>query len=171
MFTMGDTPIRVDGAKTRYFSDKTSLQAASDDVLAAHHALGRMYGSTTAEEFSAAAAEFLDATRAVTQTLARDSRADDVSAVMRRAFELDASTLITAATVRMTRLARGSGPHSLPAHDSSSQREVRPAPAKARPEDFYFAGFDRHPAIHVCAEFLERVTSALDKAKRVVQSD
>lgn len=153
---------------TRYFSDRASLELASDDVLAAHHAFGRMCGSTTAAEFADAAAAFLDATRAVAQTLARDSRADDVSTVMQQVFELEASELVTAAGVRGPRIARGSGPHVIPTSDGEylAQRASTPPP-RVRPEELYFEGFDRYPAIHVCAEFLERITAALDKAKRV----
>jgi hypothetical protein len=36
---------------------------------------------------------------------------------------------------------------------------------KPRPEDFYFEGADKLPAIVMCAEYLERVTSLLDQSK------
>ena len=37
--------------------------------------------------------------------------------------------------------------------------------AKPRPDDFYFEGVDKLPAIQLCSEYLDRVTELLDQSK------
>jgi hypothetical protein len=135
----------------------STLQRASEHSMKAHRALGRMSASATLAEFTDAAAELIASLREISsslETLAKNDR--------RRAFAawfakhgLHSELLKIPATpaVYISRLPRARGSEPPPIRGSMA-------------EDFYFEGADKRPAIQLCAEFLERVTTVLDQTKR-----
>jgi hypothetical protein len=161
----------------------SSLDVAAAHSLNAHRALGRMSACTSVADFSEAAIELMAAARGISQTLTLLARLTAIdSSERRRAFtgwfaaqalsvlqhpmhaEVHGSSLEPPA-VYLSRIARGS--------DHPPIREAtmlaRMAAMKPRPEDFYFEGVDKRPAIEMCSEYLERVTSLLDQSRQAMK--
>ena len=156
------------------------LEIAAAQALQAHVALGKMSACTTVAEFAEAATEFMSAARGVSQSVAWLARTNAVDASERRRgfsawFALSARELLVhpvqselqqqQPSVYVSRLARGSGHPPI--------REAMTLPTivavKPKPEDFYFEGVDKRPAIELCAEYLERVTNLLDESKQAIK--
>jgi hypothetical protein len=146
------------------------LSVATAKALRAHHALGCLATCSSAAEFADRAKELIALTRAVSQAIARIREESELH-VSRRAFSewlgvqlghLQRHPFETVASppVYAARLARGSGP---PPFDGVAIGRVPTAPQ--RPEDFFFEGFDKRPALELCAEYLERVTRVLDETR------
>lgn len=157
------------------------LDDAATHSLTAHRALGRMSACTSATEFSDAAAELLTAARGISQSIAAVARAVASDGSNRRRafaawFATQVSTVLShpmqsevqkqeMTAVYMSRLARGSG--SPPIREALTL--ARMASLRPRPEDFYFEGLDKRPAIELCCEYLERVTCLLDQSKQAIK--
>lgn len=156
---------------------------AEAQALLAHRALGRMAVCDNANDFADAANDLLAATRGISAaiaTLARSSASD--GSERRRGFTawfaMNAQPLVLhpvqselqksaqPPAVYVSRLARGSG-HP-PIRDAETivtiQQHVKP-----RPDDFYFEGVDKLPAIQLCSEYLDRVTDLLDQSKAALK--
>lgn len=142
-----------------------------------------MSACTSVAEFSDAAIELMSAARGIAQALvllARLSASD--GSERRRAFtgwfatqvstvlqhpvhtEVKGSSLDPPA-VYLSRLARGS--EHPPIREATMLGRM--AALRPRPEDFYFEGVDKRPAIEMCAEYLERVTSLLDQSRQAMK--
>ena len=150
--------------------------------MQAHVALGKMSAASTVAEFADAATEFMSAARGVSQSVAWLARTTATDASERRRgfsawFAMSARDLLvhpvqaellpqqTQPSVYLSRLARGSG-HP-PIREAMSLAKLMAV--KPRPEDFYFEGVDKRPAIELCAEYLDRVTNLLDESKHAIK--
>ena len=157
------------------------LEIAAAQALQAHVALGKMSACATVAEFAEAAHEFMSAARGVSQSVAWLARTTATDASERRRgfsawFALSARDLLVhpvqselqqqmQPAVYVSRLARGSGhPPIREAMTMPTLQAVKP-----RPEDFYFEGVDKRPAIELCAEYLDRVTNLLDESKQAIK--
>lgn len=158
------------------------LQIAAEQAMQAHAALGKMSACTTVTEFADAATEFMSAARGMSQSVAWLARTSATDASERRRgfsawFAMSARELIVhpvqaelqaktqTPPIYISRLARGSGhPPIREAMTLAKMMSVKP-----RPEDFYFEGLDKRPAIELCAEYLERVTNLLDASKQAMK--
>lgn len=170
------------------------LQLAGVHALIAHRALGRMAVSSTVAEFSDASVELVTAARGMwgaVATLARSMALGERSE-RRRAFMawfgnavvgvlqhplqrwVVQATASTRPVVYVSRVARGSCALSMRDGDVSVAGEAAPGVVIARmaivshrrrAEDFYFKSANTRPAIVMCAEYLERVTTLLDASK------
>ena len=156
------------------------LAVAEAQALLAHRALGHMSACTTTAEFVDAVNDLMFAARGISHALAGLARVSDGSE-RRRAFaawfgaqagvvlQHPLQTLHASSTeppvVYMTRLARGSNaPPIREALGLGRMPDVKP-----RPEDFFFDGADKQPAIVMCADYLDRVTSLLDLSKQAMK--
>ncbi|HLL22288.1 MAG TPA: hypothetical protein VK427_09160 [Kofleriaceae bacterium] len=158
---------------------RRDVDVASAQALAAHHALGRMSACSSVAEFALAANEFLASARGLAQAVAKLARsaANDHGTTKRRAFAawfaiqvtpvvqhpVQSELLRGAPEVYVARPARGSD--APPFAGAPMVRVPKPRP---RAEDFYFDGVDKRPAIELCAEYLERVTSLIDDSRRTL---
>ena len=152
------------------------LQIAAEQAMHAHVALGKMSAASTVTEFADAATEFMSAARGVSQSVAWLARTSATDASERRRgfsawFAMSARDVIVhpvqaePPAIYISRLARGSGhPPIREAMTLAKMMSVKP-----RPEDFYFEGVDKRPAIELCAEYLERVTNLLDASKQAMK--
>jgi hypothetical protein len=126
-----------------------TVRVAIDAKLAdAHQAIGRMLASATAGEFETAVDRFLSVTRDMSVVIARvearsDPRADRLLEPV-RAHPLHREPLKLA-----PRIARGT-------------RD----PLRTRPDDFYFQSHADAPAITMCADYLDKVSTLLERVKR-----
>jgi hypothetical protein len=171
------------------------LQLAAAQALIAHRALGRMSVSATVAEFSAATLEFMSAARGVSQTVAvlalgsngegSDRRraftawfAAEVAGVLAHPMQSDVvqASSNEPPVVYVSRPARGSD--QPPVREAVAEvTPVNGSPIgrlaivtrRPRPEDFYFEGADKRPAIELCAEYLDRVTTLLDESKATLR--
>lgn len=160
------------------------LELAAAHSLIAHRALGRMSACQTVAEFSEAAADLMNAAREMSQSFASlahvPAGSDGNSSERRRAFSAWFATQVTTVfshpmqselqrtgmpTVYLSRLARGSGPP--PIREAMTLARMMSVPP--RPDDFFFEGADKRPAIEMCAEYLERVTSLLEQSKQAMK--
>ena len=155
---------------------------AAAQALLAHRALGRMAVCENANDFADAANDLLAATRGISgaiATLARSGVND--GSERRRAFtawfavnarELFQHPIQTTLqgsmkppTVYVSRLARGSGhPPIREAMTLANMQSIKP-----KPEDFFFEGVDKLPAIQLCSEYLDRVMNLLDQSKAAMK--
>ena len=110
------------------------------------------------DDFSDAVRSFLFAARAATRTMARadhESLRFHLVALLKHPLETNTPAIY------MSRLARGSAP---PYGEESTAPVVGRVITREIPkaDDFYFEGFDKKPAIELCAELLERITLLVD---------
>jgi len=151
---------------------------AAAQALLAHRALGRMAVCDNANDFADAANDLLAATRGISAsiaTLARTGASDgserrraftawfaaNVRDVVAHPIQTELHAKQTPPTVYVSRLARGSAhPPIREAMTLGNMQSFKP-----RPDDFYFEGLDKLPAIQLCSEYLDRVTNLLDQSK------
>lgn len=151
-----------------------------DLVLRAHHALGRMSACSAQAEFAEMLAEFLECARGLSDAIGRVGNTsletntdgadafsrwlgDEVSTLRKHPLQTEVlSSTSNGSAIVVSRLARGSGPPPLRDESAATRR----APPRPRAEHFFFEVIDKRPAIELCAEYVDRVSSILDESRQ-----
>ena len=134
----------------------TLVERAAESLLIAHHALGRMAGATSMEEFAEAAHTMLAAARSASRSLAllADIEGDERHRAFASWFDDNIPPLLR---------------HPLEQNAIGAVHVSRTAPTQQRAEDFFFEGAAKRPAIGLSAEYVEQVSTMLAMTKRALK--
>jgi hypothetical protein len=139
--------------------DDDDLYLAARNAELGHHAFGRMLAAKSLAEFTAAAGDFLAATRGAVRSMTGAARR--LPGLLQQLSAVERHPLLAvdeqSPPLYLSRLARGSR--------ADLSRGTLLPPLVPSPGDYFFENVDKQPAIALCREYLERVDALVDQTR------